>query len=65
VRLAKQSLRSVDTHPGIVLGGMAGNPDPEHSMAATRYLNRLYRVKGAKRLFDVVAVHPTRARSGA
>jgi len=58
VRLAGQSLRSVDKHAVIVLGGMARDPEPEHSMLASRYLNKLYRVKGAKNLFNVVAVHP-------
>jgi hypothetical protein len=58
VRLARQSLRSVDKHAVVVLGGMARDPDPEHSMVASRYLSKLYRVKGAMRLFNVVAVHP-------
>jgi polysaccharide biosynthesis protein PslG len=58
VRLAKNAARSVDKHATIVLGGMARDPEPEHSMAASRYLNKLYKVKGAKRLFNVVAVHP-------
>jgi hypothetical protein len=58
VRLARNSLRSVDPRATIVLGGMAGNAAPQYSMKASRFLNKLYRVKGGKNLFDVVAVHP-------
>lgn len=58
VRLARSGARSVNKHAKIVFGGMARKPDPEHSMVASRFLKKLYRVKGAKRLFNVAAVHP-------
>jgi len=58
VRLARNAARSVDTHAKIVLGGMFGEPEPKKSMTAPRYLKKLYKVHGAKRLFNVVAVHP-------
>lgn len=58
VRLGRNAARSVDKHAAIALGGMARDPEPKHSMVASRYLTKLYRVKGAKRLFNVVAVHP-------
>ncbi len=58
VRLARNALRSVDSHATVVLGGMAGDAAPKYSMTARRFLAKLYRVKGGKRLFNVVAVHP-------
>lgn len=58
VRLARGGLRSVDEHATVVLGGMAGNAPAKGSMKATRFLRKLYRVKGGKNLFNVVAVHP-------
>jgi hypothetical protein len=58
VRLARNAARTADKHAKIVLGGMFGKPEPKGSMTAPHYLNKLYKVHGAKRLFNVVAVHP-------
>jgi hypothetical protein len=58
VRLARHSARSSDKHAKIVLGGMVDKPDPEHSMTAAKFLSKFYKAKGAKRSFNIVAVHP-------
>jgi hypothetical protein len=58
VRLTRRAVRSKDKHAKIVLGGMFGNPEPKHSITASSFLKKLYKVKGAKRTFNVVAVHP-------
>ena len=50
------AIRSVDPSARIVLGGLFGTPPNGTSMP--RFLDRLYRIKGAKSLFDAVAVHP-------
>jgi GH35 family endo-1,4-beta-xylanase len=58
LRLAGHAARSADKRARIALGGMARDPDPKRSIVARRYLNELYKARGAKRLFNVVAVHP-------
>jgi hypothetical protein len=58
VRLASRAARSRDKRAKIVLGGMLGKPEEKHSMTASRFLSKFYRAKGAKRSFNVVAVHP-------
>jgi hypothetical protein len=58
LRLAHRAARSQDKRAGIVLGGMFGNPVPKRSISAPRFLKKLYAVKGTKRLFNAVAVHP-------
>jgi polysaccharide biosynthesis protein PslG len=58
VRLARKAANSKNRRAKIVLGGMDKDPDPRGSMKVTKYLRKFYKVKGAKRLFDVLAVHP-------
>lgn len=51
-----------DADPGakVILGGMFGTPlgGKKPGIAAWDYLEKLYRVKGAKKAFDGVAAHP-------
>jgi Glycosyl hydrolase catalytic core len=58
LRLAARAAHSKDRKAKIVLGGMFGDPEPRHSMKAPTFLDKLYKVKGAKRSFNAVAVHP-------
>jgi hypothetical protein len=58
VRLARKAAKSKDRRAKIVLGGMDKDPDPRGSMKVTKYLRKYYKVKGAKRSFDALAVHP-------
>jgi hypothetical protein len=58
VKLTHRAVRSRNHHAKIALGGMLGNPDPEHSMTASKFLGKLYKSKGIKRSFNAVAVHP-------
>jgi polysaccharide biosynthesis protein PslG len=58
VRISRRAARSEDKHAKIVLAGMFGNPEPKRSITASKFLSKFYRAKGAKRLFNAVAVHP-------
>jgi hypothetical protein len=58
VRMGARGIRSQDRQAVIVLGGMFATPSGDGSMISWRYLRRLYRVKGIKRAFNSVAVHP-------
>lgn len=58
VKMAARGVRSQNKRAEIVLGGMFGTPSGKGSMFSWRYLKRLYRVKGIKRFFNTVAVHP-------
>jgi polysaccharide biosynthesis protein PslG len=54
---AAQVIRSRDRDAFILLGGVFATP-PKPSTSVWRFLDRLYRLKRAKRLFDGVALHP-------
>jgi hypothetical protein len=58
VRLARRAAKAREPKTKIVLGGMDADPEPRRSMPVGKYLNQYYKQKGAKRSFDVVAVHP-------
>jgi polysaccharide biosynthesis protein PslG len=62
LKLAAQAIRPADPKAKILLGGMFGTPSPAESITAWRFLGRLYKVRGAKRDFDAVAVHPYAGR---
>lgn len=69
-RLLKDSaraIRSVDHRAEILIGGLFGKPKerPPRAMPAADFLDRLYRVRGIKRFFDGVALHPYAPRIGA
>ena len=53
LRLAAKAIRSRDRRAKIVLAGL-----PEGAVLMHRYLGALYRVRGLRRAFDVVALHP-------
>jgi hypothetical protein len=58
VKMGANGVRSQHRGAEIVLGGMFFSPGGRVSMNSPRYLQRLYRVKGIKRAFNTVAVHP-------
>ncbi len=58
LKYAHTGITSVDPDAEIVLGGMYGYPIAHTSIKSFAYLRRLYRVRGVKRLFDAVNVHP-------
>ena len=54
VKISAQALRNGDREADIVLGGMFGNA----KVTLTSYMRELYKVKGIKRFFDAIALHP-------
>jgi polysaccharide biosynthesis protein PslG len=64
LRAASQAITGVDRRAEIVLGGMFSTPRQgrKPAIAAWKYLNKLYRVKGSKTTFDGVAPHPYAAK---
>ncbi len=55
LRLSARAIRSQDQHATIVLGGVAWVHD---GMDPRTFLRAMYRVKGIRRSFDQVALHP-------
>lgn len=55
VKLARRSLRRGDRRAKVVLAGL---PRSRLGAKPETYLRRLYRVRGFRRQFDVVAIHP-------
>lgn len=59
LRLTSRAIRRADPRAEVVLGGM---PEVKKSrrdaIPGSRYLDRLYRIDGTRRLFDVVGSHP-------
>lgn len=58
LKLSTPVIRSVDSKADVVLGGMFGFPNGKRSVHMRTYLKRLYQVRGVRRLFDAVALHP-------
>jgi hypothetical protein len=58
LRVFHDGVKSGDPTAQIVLAGLFRTPRIKHGIPLDRYLPAIYRVKGAKGLFDAVAVHP-------
>ena len=55
VRRAARAIRKADPKARVVLAGVA---EPSVGITAAKFLKQIYRVRGAQRGFDVVALHP-------
>ncbi|MCB0874628.1 MAG: hypothetical protein R2718_11580 [Solirubrobacterales bacterium] len=53
-----RGISKVDPNAKIVLGGMYGFPRDPKSMKATKFLRKLYKVRGIEKHFDAVNSHP-------
>jgi hypothetical protein len=58
LKLTNQGLDAADSNVDVVLGGMFGTPSRNQGIYSWKFLKRLYKTNKAKRLFDVVAIHP-------
>jgi len=58
LKITNQALDEADSDVHLVLGGMFGTPRRNQGIYSWKFLKRLYKVKGAKKLFDAVALHP-------
>jgi len=60
LKLSNRAIASRDRRAAVIAGGLFGNPrqGPPRAMKASRFLERLYRVRGIKAAFDGVALHP-------
>jgi hypothetical protein len=62
LELSGQALRLGDPAAEIVLGGLFPHPRRRYGVSQTKFLNRLYRVRGARAAFDAVGIHPFATR---
>jgi polysaccharide biosynthesis protein PslG len=58
VKRSKKAIKGVDGKAKVLLAGMFGTPQSKNAIYSWKFLNRLYKVKGIKKSFDGVAVHP-------
>jgi hypothetical protein len=58
VKMGTRGVRSKNPRAEIILGGMFATPSGSGSITSWRYLRRLYHVKGIRRFFNTVALHP-------
>jgi hypothetical protein len=58
LQITRAALKQASPQNQVVLGGLYRRPKPGHGIRMTRFLQRLYKVRGGRRLFDVVAIHP-------
>ena len=66
IRISGRALHGVDPGAKVILGGFFGRPlQVPPNVASGGFLSRLYRVRGIKRYFDGVALHPYVARARA
>jgi hypothetical protein len=56
LRSSSGAIRAVDPRAKVVLAGLFYSP--AQGIRMPKFLDRLYRIRGAKNLFDAVAVHP-------
>ena len=56
LRSGSRALQQADPGAKIVMGGLFGTPP--NGMTMWRFLDRLYSFKGARKLFDAIALHP-------
>jgi len=55
LRATRRQIKKADRRAKIVLAGL---PETKNGVPMKRYLRQVYRVRRARKLFDVVAVHP-------
>jgi len=60
LKISDQAIKGADRHAKVVLAGLTGFARP----TAWSFLDKLYRVSGIKRKFDVAALHPYAATAG-
>jgi Beta-galactosidase len=55
-----QAIKAADPRAKVILSGLFGDPDEAgpRGMDAAAFLERIYRIRGAKSYFDAVALHP-------
>jgi hypothetical protein len=61
LQVSRQALRSVDGGAKLMLAGLFSSTERgaiRGRLPALDYLRRLYRIKGSKKAFDIVALHP-------
>jgi Beta-galactosidase len=60
LKVSHRAIRQADRGAKTIAGGLFGNPRqrPPAAMKATEFLERLYRVRGARSWFDGIALHP-------
>jgi hypothetical protein len=58
LRKTRAALDRVDPGIRLVTGGMFGYPNHSNSVNAKKYLKKIYRQKGARKIIDGVSVHP-------
>ena len=62
LRLTRAGLNAAGPGNRVVVGGLYRRPKPGTGVRMTRYLKRLYKLRGGKSLFDAVAIHPYATR---
>jgi hypothetical protein len=61
LKISRQALRSAHPKAKVMIAGLFASPDRgaiRGRIPAVQYLRRLYNIRGAKKSFDFVAVHP-------
>jgi hypothetical protein len=58
LKISSKAIKKADRGAKVVTGGLYGRPKLPNTYYASGYLKRLYRIKGVKSSFDVLALHP-------
>jgi len=60
LKISSRAVKAADPRARVILSGLFGEPDQggRYGMDADVFLERLYRVRGIRRFFDGVALHP-------
>lgn len=65
LKMGSRAIKRGDRRATVLIGGLFGDPKqrPPRGMDAHRFLDRLYKVRGAKAAFDGIALHPYAANA--
>ena len=58
LRITRRALLQADPHAKVVFAGTFPDPFAVFGMQLTKYLKKIYAHRGARKLFDVLALHP-------
>jgi hypothetical protein len=58
LKATDSAIRKVDRNADVDMAGLSDGGRMPNDVGATRYLKHLYKVRGVKRHFDAVAIHP-------
>lgn len=65
MKISARTVRLADPGAKLVTGGFYATPPRGKGIESSRYLDRMYRIRGFRQSFDIAAIHPYAGSTGA